>query len=270
MASNDDGTSAIRAELLELLDSTACNDFCERNVGLELLRRDSQRLCSASPTEWKRLWKRMAACLRAGDINWATVDLFVETAYILAKHPEEDSYLSDEELFEAKANNGTPPWWQSVTGTIHKAHQALSVPPSSPPIEQSIYILRETRELLEYLPRREGDELPSPKDRGYRLGVLELATHICGREHAAPLAGACQVSLPMYNATLTVISDLVIKYFNDFGGTICCFDDVKGKLRNISQLTSVRESIQHYLQLHYALPDIGVSVGRACDRWLSS
>ena len=178
----DENVSQRKNELLEFLESEIGNEVCDKNISLELLRRDCQTNVYTSANDRLKLLARMQANLENGDTDWATIKLAVESAYAVALHPEGTACIHEESLFGIPEEEKLATWWGEVEDTDEPSEFGTA-------ITQSVHVLWRLRMLLDKLSGGGEEPGPSKLNRGFTLGLLELATSIEGREYAAPICG---------------------------------------------------------------------------------
>ncbi|BGP54000.1 mitochondrial distribution and morphology [Rhodotorula sphaerocarpa] len=173
--------------LLDHLASPEADRRCDENLGFELWRREVElEYGSAQGGEWKRLWERLARAVgEKGDTNWHSMLYLIRSAVAIADA------------------------------------SAPSEPPS-PPSAEGAELLERTRTLLRGLAT---DSSKAKVERGYLLGVLEVAREIRSPDKLADLLG---------------------EYFDRFGTKACCFDDLRPYIDSLApeELTQVLERLE--------------------------
>ncbi|GAA6004547.1 hypothetical protein JCM10207_000928 [Rhodosporidiobolus poonsookiae] len=165
--------------LLAHLGSEHADKWCERNLGFELWKREALlQYGTTEGNEWEGLWTHLRDALEKGDTNWHTMLYLVRAAFSLAANSSA-AYFAD----------------------------SSSSSPSSAPSPAGLETISRSRELF----RKLATDSPKAKvERGFVLGLLEIARELRGREWEE-----VDAFLP-----------LVEEYFDRFAAKMCCFDDL--------------------------------------------
>ncbi|SCV69403.1 BQ2448_2423 [Microbotryum intermedium] len=190
--------------LLRHLASREAGAYCATGLGLRIWRREAElKYGSGAGGEWKASWDRMKREIEEGDTNWHTMLYLVRCAFALA----DGSSLA----FDGSADS-------------------LVFKPRTPPTPEGHQLIDETRTLLDQF--SEGLHVSSaPHERGYLLGVLEIAreNRRRGWDEGSERLGA-----------------LVARYIERFESKMCCYDDLRGYLEVLDddESTQVRGNME--------------------------
>ncbi|KDE03030.1 hypothetical protein MVLG_06460 [Microbotryum lychnidis-dioicae p1A1 Lamole] len=192
------------ARLLRHLASPEADSYCATGLGLKIWRREVElKHGSRASGEWKAGWERMKTGIEEGDTNWHTLLYLIRSAFALA----DDSSLA----FAGSSDSS-------------------DFTPRLSPTAEGQQLVDETRKLLEQF--SEGLHASSaPHERGYLLGVLEIARENRRRG---------------WDEGSERLGKLVTRYFERFESKMCCFDDLRAYLEVLDEeeSTQTREKME--------------------------
>lgn len=167
-----------RDELLNVLATDDVKAICEKELALELSRRDCEQAAYSQPDQWKVAMSRLAKLLKEGDTNWSTISCLIHAVYAYSRASKESAAVAA----EVKPEENSVAWW---TASSPISVEALDWPEPNTSEEA----LANLKALLSTLAGGDDNVAPSKKDRGYTLGLLELATFDEKHASSLPVAG---------------------------------------------------------------------------------